>query len=144
VPALVVIDSLAYHRQGRERQISHLVAASPGPTGKVLVVVADGEVRGFLVYQQVLDRATVLDIAVHPGNQGQGLAAVMLQTALDEMRDSGATRCELEVRASNRRAISLYRSFEFVQDGLRTGYYPGESGREDALLMSLELRGADK
>jgi len=142
IAVLVDIDSLAYDRQGRGRRIADLVAPSQASTGRILVVVTDGEVRGLLVYQQVLERATVLDTAVHPDYQGQGLAAVLLQAALDEMRGGGATRCELEVRVSNRRAISLYRSFEFVQDGLRKGYYPGEAGREDALLMSRELLGA--
>ena len=89
---------------------------------QVLVAQAAGEVRGFLAYQQVLDLATLLDVAVLPDYQGRGLAAALMQAGLAAMRAGGAERCELEVRASNHRAIALYRACQFVEDGVRTGY----------------------
>jgi ribosomal-protein-alanine N-acetyltransferase len=139
---LVDIDSLAYDRERRERRINELVAGTSGSAGHVLVVVVDETVAGFLVYQQVLDRATLMDVAVHPHYQGHGLAAALMRAALAEMLTGGAARCELEVRASNHRAIGLYRAFQFIPDGVRAGYYPAEEGREDALLMSLNFGGA--
>lgn len=139
VPSLVEIDALAYERDRRQSWMAGLVATDSGPEGHVLALFADGSVRGFLAYQQVLDGATLLDVAVHPEYQGHGLAAALMQAALGEMRANAVTRCELEVRASNQRAIKLYRSCGFTRDGLRSGYYPAEHGREDALLMSITL-----
>jgi ribosomal-protein-alanine N-acetyltransferase len=45
----------------------------------------------------------------------------------------------LEVRPSNEIALSLYRSEGFVEVGYRRSYYRGVNGREDALVLALEL-----
>jgi len=45
----------------------------------------------------------------------------------------------LEVRPSNPGAIALYLSEGFVQVGLRKGYYQAPGGREDALVLKLDL-----
>jgi len=45
----------------------------------------------------------------------------------------------LEVRPSNPHAIALYQSVGFAQVGLRKGYYQAEGGREDALVLKLDL-----
>jgi ribosomal-protein-alanine N-acetyltransferase len=45
----------------------------------------------------------------------------------------------LEVRAGNAPAIALYEGEGFVRVGVRRGYYPAAGGREDALLLRLEL-----
>ena len=139
--SLVHIDSLAYDREARESRFSELLSAGAGLVRQVLVAQAAGEVRGFLAYQQVLDLATLLDVAVLPDYQGRGLAAALMQAGLAAMRAGGAQRCELEVRASNHRAIALYLACHFVEDGVRTGYYAASEGRENALLMSANLGG---
>jgi ribosomal-protein-alanine N-acetyltransferase len=43
------------------------------------------------------------------------------------------------VRPTNPHAIALYQSVGFVQVGLRKGYYQAEGGREDALVLKLDL-----
>ena len=45
----------------------------------------------------------------------------------------------LEVRPSNAAARALYERAGFERIALRRGYYPAESGREDALLLALRL-----
>ena len=45
----------------------------------------------------------------------------------------------LEVRESNKVAISFYKKLNFKEVGRREGYYKKDSGRESALLMSLAL-----
>lgn len=94
---------------------------------------------GFCVYQQLLDEVTLMNIAVHPDQQGQGCASQLLDALLSLLVKAGTTRCLLEVRRGNTAAIALYRKFGFVDDGVRKDYYPGVDGREDALLMSCEL-----
>jgi ribosomal-protein-alanine N-acetyltransferase len=99
----------------------------------------DGEVLGFAIFQQVLDEATLMNIAVRPDYQGRGGARLLLQAVLEALTVQAVQRCLLEVRCSNKRAIELYRRFGFVEDGIRKNYYPLASGREDALLMSCKL-----
>jgi ribosomal-protein-alanine N-acetyltransferase len=45
----------------------------------------------------------------------------------------------LEVRPSNPLAKALYESVGFVEIGRRPRYYPARDGREDAVVMVLEL-----
>lgn len=105
----------------------------------VLQQQADGEVLGFCIYQQVLDEATLMNIAVHPDRQGGGQGRLLLGCLLRQLSSQGASRCLLEVRRGNLAAIALYRHVGFVDDSVRSNYYPTTSGREDALLMSCEL-----
>jgi ribosomal-protein-alanine N-acetyltransferase len=105
----------------------------------VLQEQAQGEIFGFCIYQQVLDEATLMNIAVHPDRQGMGRGRLLMDSLLRQLPLQGANRCLLEVRSSNLGAIALYRHFGFGDDGVRSKYYPGASGSEDALLMSCEL-----
>ena len=54
-------------------------------------------------------------------------------------RGRGAERVYLEVRPSNPAAIALYHSEGFNEIGRRPRYYPAKDGREDAIVMALEL-----
>lgn len=91
----------------------------------------------------VMDEATLLNIAVLPACQGSGLARQLLIKGLESMSACGARYCFLEVRESNRRAQSLYRSQGFVDIGTRRGYYPTRNGREDARVMMCTLKQTD-
>lgn len=95
-------------------------------------------VIGFLFYQQVLDQAELLNIAVRPSFQGEGLGYRLLCFCLESLRDT-ATCLHLEVRAGNFVAISLYLRSNFKQTGERRAYYRSEVGREDALLMTYDF-----
>ncbi len=46
----------------------------------------------------------------------------------------------LEVRDSNQSARALYDSVGFNEIGVRRGYYPAASGREDAVVMAKHLK----
>jgi [ribosomal protein S18]-alanine N-acetyltransferase len=45
----------------------------------------------------------------------------------------------LEVRRSNAAAQALYAGFGFRPLGERRGYYPARDGREDAVILGLDL-----
>ena len=49
----------------------------------------------------------------------------------------------LEVRSGNLVALSLYESVGFSRIGLRRDYYPSLLGREDAVVMGLDLAKLD-
>jgi ribosomal-protein-alanine N-acetyltransferase len=106
-----------------------------------LVLEEDGGIDGFVVVSQVLDEASIHSIAVDPAQQRKGFGQSLLHAALSRTRQAGATRCLLEVRESNTAARRLYAVNGFVLDGVRRNYYPTGGGREDALLMSKELKG---
>ena len=54
-------------------------------------------------------------------------------------RGRQVSRVFLEVRPSNANAIALYFDEGFNEIGRRPRYYPAKDGREDALVMAMEL-----
>jgi len=100
-----------------------------------------GKGCGHAVVSNVLDEVHLLNICIAPKFANQGLGRVLLQYLISKAIERKAKMFFLEVRASNKSAIHLYFSEGFNEVGLRPNYYPSESGkgREDALLMTLEL-----
>ncbi len=93
---------------------------------------------GFALISLVVGEAELLDFAVTPQQQGRGIGSAFLQWLIDNL-SAKAERFYLEVRASNEPAIQLYSSAGFVEMGVRENYYPAKGGREDAILMAMEL-----
>jgi ribosomal protein S18 acetylase RimI-like enzyme len=56
-------------------------------------------------------------IAVQPNRRGAGVGSQLLDTALEQARDSGAVRITLDVDAANRRARRLYERHGFEVAG---------------------------
>ncbi len=93
---------------------------------------------GFALISVVVGEAELLDFVVTPQQQGRGIGSAFLQWLIDNL-SAKAERFYLEVRASNEAAIQLYSGAGFVEMGVRENYYPAKGGREDAILMAMEL-----
>ncbi len=98
-----------------------------------------GELIGFSVVMTVVDEAHLLNLGVCRQWQGRGFGARLLRHAMHNAQQCGAQKMLLEVRPSNARAVDLYCHFGFQQIGLRKGYYPAATGREDALVFERTL-----
>ena len=96
----------------------------------------DGRVIAMLVGWFIVDELHVATIATHPEFRGQGIGREILLYSLRAAKEEGAVKSFLEVRESNEIAQTMYRSFGFVEDGRRKGYY--KDNGEDAILMSLD------
>lgn len=94
---------------------------------------------GFAIVQLVLDEAHLLNICVRPDMQRQGYGRRILEHIIDYSKSRSAMLLVLEVRLSNQRAQHLYEQFGFNEMTIRRGYYPAEQGREDAILMGLDI-----
>lgn len=129
------LDSLASAYPWTCQQFQPGCEDTQGAEQSILFEVASS-IAGFVVYSTVLDEGSILNIAVLPSQQRQGIARRLLLAVQDIMRGKGVKRCLLEVRESNEKAIDLYASMGFVVDGLRKNYYRSSNGREGALLMS--------
>lgn len=100
---------------------------------------AGGDLVGYSVIQTVLDEVHLLNICVKPDFQGKGYGRQILNHVIDIATTQSATIVVLEVRASNLKAQQLYLSSGFNEMSVRRGYYPAKDGREDAVLMGLDL-----
>ena len=76
-------------------------------------------------------------------HQGRGHGRHLVQRLIDLARWHRAERLFLEVRPSNPVAQVLYESLGFNEIGRRPRYYPAKNGREDAIVMAMELLPAE-
>lgn len=103
------------------------------------VVRNGGKMMGYAVLLRVLDEAHLLNITIDHNWRGGGRGRALLAEVCGLARDGGSRQLFLEVRPSNLVAQLLYHSVGFRDLGRRKGYYPARSGREDAIVMVLEL-----
>ncbi len=99
----------------------------------------DEQLLGYFVAQLIVDEFHILNICVHPAEQGKGWGQYLLKTVISLAQARGLRRVLLEVRVSNRRAQQLYQHAGFVEIGRRKKYYPALDGREDGIVMALPL-----
>jgi len=92
---------------------------------------------GFIIVHVVDDEADVQHLAVDTPLNGRGAGRALLQEALIRLALREVTSVFLEVRASNYRALNLYKRVGFIKVGVRPGYYV-DTG-EDALVMNYVL-----
>jgi len=107
------------------------------------VMARQGEVIGYGVLSIATGEAHVLNVCIDPHEQGGGLGRRLMRRLIDLARWHRAERVFLEVRPSNPRAINLYDQLGFNEIGRRPNYYPSKRGREDAIVMAMELLGDD-
>lgn len=107
------------------------------------VLEHSAELIGYGVLSVASGEAHVLNVCVAPSEQSRGQGRRILARLLDLARWHRAERVFLEVRPSNTRAVKLYDSVGFNEIGRRPNYYPGTRGREDALVMAMELLAPD-
>ena len=94
---------------------------------------------GYGVAMIAADEAHLLNLSVAPGWQRKGVGTELTRFFVKLARDYGAEKIYLEVRPSNAAARALYANHGFSEIGLRRDYYPAGEGREDALVMELQL-----
>jgi ribosomal-protein-alanine N-acetyltransferase len=97
----------------------------------------DGNIAGFSMASHVSGICDLEAVVVDAAWRGRGYGQVLVEAAAAWGDGLGASRLELEVRASNTAALRLYRRMGFATDGVRPGYY--RNPEEEAVLMSLDL-----
>ncbi|MFI3188497.1 ribosomal-protein-alanine N-acetyltransferase [Crenothrix sp. D3] len=102
------------------------------------VCESQNKVVGYSLLSVAVGEAHILNISVDPAEQKQGIGRKMMENAIDYARGRAET-VFLEVRPSNIHAIALYENLGFNEIGVRKGYYPAENGREDAIMLALQL-----
>jgi [ribosomal protein S18]-alanine N-acetyltransferase len=101
--------------------------------------VEDDRIIGYAVMMPAGEEAHLLNLTVAGEWQGRGLGRTLLEHVIQLARNEGGQTLLLEVRPSNQAAQALYQQIGFRAVGVRRGYYPAGSGREDALVMRLAL-----
>ena len=102
------------------------------------------ELAGYAIYNRGAKEAHLLNLCVHPDCQGRGFGSMLLEYSIGHAREAGCTVMFLEVRPSNQEASRLYARKGFETIGRRPAYYQSDRGKEDAMVMKLDLRTHDQ
>lgn len=78
-----------------------------------------------------------LGMGLLPEYRGQGLGRKLAERAITDARARGIVRIELEVFASNARAIRLYERLGFVHEGAKRNARQLDGAYDDLVLMAL-------
>jgi ribosomal-protein-alanine N-acetyltransferase len=146
VPALLDLENRSYSHPWTRRNFESELQAGPRSVFLVLRAASwasapDRGLRGYCVFQIVIDEMHIMNLTVAPDGRGRGLGRFLIRLAKDLATRRGAREAFLEVREGNHAARALYRSAGFKEVGRRPGYYTRP--HEDALLLRHEaLRSA--
>ena len=88
---------------------------------------------GFAGAVWLLDEGEINRVAVHPLYRTRGIGASCLSGVLEALENEEVGRILLEVRESNRSAITLYKNCGFRVISKRKNYY--QDTGENALIM---------
>lgn len=94
---------------------------------------------GYSVHTHAAGECHLLNLCITPEHQRSGYGGVLLGHVTRLARLQGCNCMFLEVRPSNPAGISLYRKNGFLVVGERRDYYTMKDGKENAIVMRLEL-----
>jgi ribosomal-protein-alanine N-acetyltransferase len=101
-----------------------------------LVTEQGGFVFGYIAGISSWREGHIISLAVLPAWRKKGIATQLVEEICEIFKKEGKKRVKLEVRISNRAALSLYQRVGFEKKKIVRNYY--ENG-EDAVLMKRRL-----
>ncbi|MFZ8988131.1 MAG: ribosomal protein S18-alanine N-acetyltransferase [Methylophilaceae bacterium] len=97
------------------------------------------ETVAFIIAKVMNHECEILNLGVEISMRKKKLASKLLNNLIDFSKVLNIKQIFLEVRVSNTAAVNLYDKFKFNEIGCRPNYYITENGREDALIMGVDL-----
>ncbi|MBR2828643.1 MAG: GNAT family N-acetyltransferase [Bacilli bacterium] len=94
------------------------------PFGKILILVENNKIIGYLYYSDIYDRAEINQIEIQEIHRNCGKGDLLLKKMIS-LVDKDIT---LEVRIDNLSAIRLYEKNNFQKVAIRKNYYNGIDG----------------
>jgi ribosomal protein S18 acetylase RimI-like enzyme len=106
-------------------------------SAEFLIAEVEGAPLGYilLLYREGARAARLYSLAAAPAARGRGVGTSLVQAGAQCAIERGCSRLRLEVRASNRSAISLYERTGFLTVDKLPGYYT-----DGATALRMELR----
>lgn len=103
------------------------------PVAKYIIAKKSNKVVGFLGVWSIIDEGHITNIAVHPEYRHQHIGSELITYLIEHSPSWGIDSLTLEVRTSNIIAQSLYKKYNFYEEGIRKAYY--NDNKEDAIIM---------
>ncbi|NLC97204.1 MAG: ribosomal protein S18-alanine N-acetyltransferase [Erysipelotrichaceae bacterium] len=103
------------------------------PYSKYYILEENNRVIGYVGYWITFDIAQITTIGILKEYQGKGYSNNLMKKVIEDVNKSKCENISLEVRVSNKTAISLYEKYGFQIVNIRKSYY--SDNHEDAYLM---------
>lgn len=97
------------------------------------------QLAGYAIHSCGAGECHLLNLCIDQPWRRRGFAGILLENVVNRAGQTGCWALLLEVRPSNPAAVALYRRRGFRKIGRRPGYYRARDGREDAIVMQLDL-----
>ncbi len=97
------------------------------------VALFEGRVIGYVSANYEQHESSILNLAVHPDYRRRGVATLLMNAIMKELKNKDCVFMYLKVRASNISAQKFYERFGFAVESVRKKYYGNPD--EDALQM---------
>lgn len=95
------------------------------------VVYDEDEIKGVLIYSEIYDRIEIEYIIVKEEFLNKKIASKLMEWLIFYSKNNNILNITLEVNVNNKRAINLYKKFQFKEILRRKNYY----GNDDAIVM---------
>jgi ribosomal-protein-alanine N-acetyltransferase len=106
------------------------------PSG-ICLAASDGDtLLGYLICSRYDQVWHLMNVAVAPERRRAGVASGLIRRLFEESGEGAELPITLEVRVTNRDAITMYEGLGFRSAGVRPRYY--QDNGEDALIMWLD------
>ena len=100
------------------------------------VLEHDGVILGYYGFWLMFDNIDITKVSIRKELQGKGLSKILMEDMFNRISNSDVVTATLEVRVSNKVAISLYEKYGFKKISVREKYYENV---EDAYVMQREV-----
>lgn len=97
------------------------------------VAEEDGVAIAYMGMWALSGEGHITNVAVAPDFRRKGIAKALIERFIEIAKQEKLEFMTLEVRRSNDKAQALYKSFGFIEVGVRKNYY---DNKEDALLLT--------
>ncbi len=100
-----------------------------------VVALVEDNIVGYCGMWGCAGEGQIYNVCVRKDVRGKGVGSILFKGFLDEGIKTGLKAFTLEVRVSNKNAISLYEKYGFKNAGIRKNFY--DNPKEDAMIMWL-------
>ena len=133
IDTLILIERIAYDYPWTYGNFKDSIQ---NPSTLARVITLNHEIIGYFVATVTFDTSDLLNICIHPLQQGLGLGQQLFQNFVKQVNTQGVTQVFIEVRESNQSALLFYQKLGFDEIDQRKKYY---SNGENAKILRLKI-----
>lgn len=134
IPAIVEIEQISFSTPWSKQSF---LSEMYNKNAFSKVAIFGENVIGYICVNYLRHESHILNLAVHPDFRRQGVATLLMNEAMRELKKKGCVFLYLKVRSSNTDAQKFYEIFGFKIESVRKNYYGDPD--ESALLMMARL-----